>query len=155
MRVQIPHAKGNGWAAHFAVSCAKTAEPTRTRVGPRNHVLDKVHTGATWRTQLNRLCAAAMRPLCQITLTIDVGILITMFTQDEVLMTNKKYKIHREITADLMVPAHKFCLSYYWQDAGPVHLYFSNRLEGRLLLSLTITSTVLSASTITFDRFAA
>ena len=33
-----------------------------TLVGPRKH-------GATWRIRLNRPCAAAMRPFCQITLT--------------------------------------------------------------------------------------
>jgi len=31
--------------------------------------LDGVHIGATWRIRLNRSCAAAMRPFCQITLT--------------------------------------------------------------------------------------
>jgi len=57
------------------VSCAKIAEPIempfelRTRVGPRNHVLGGVYTGASWRIPLNRPCAAAMRPFCQITLT--------------------------------------------------------------------------------------
>jgi len=46
-----------------AVSCAKTAEPIKmpfrmwTRVGPRKHVLDGVHFGATWRMLLNRPCA--------------------------------------------------------------------------------------------------
>jgi len=40
-----------------------------SRVGPRMHVLRGVHTGATWRIPLNRPCAAAMRPFCQITLT--------------------------------------------------------------------------------------
>jgi len=35
----------------------------QTLVGPRNYayVLDGVHIGATWRTRLNDLCAAAMR----------------------------------------------------------------------------------------------
>jgi len=32
-----------------------------TRVGPRKHELDGVHIGATWRIQLNRLCAEAIR----------------------------------------------------------------------------------------------
>jgi len=40
-----------------------------TRVGPRKHMLDGVHIGATWRIRLNRPCAAAMWPFCQITLT--------------------------------------------------------------------------------------
>jgi len=43
-----------------------------TPVGPRVHGSTyeiRVHTGATWRTRLNRPCAAAMRPFCQITLT--------------------------------------------------------------------------------------
>ena len=40
-----------------------------TCVGQRKHVLGGVHTGATWRIPLNRPCAAAMRPFCQITLT--------------------------------------------------------------------------------------
>jgi len=70
------------------VSPAKTTEPTEmpfglwARMGPRNHVLDGspemlrdvamatifwlsihgVHNGATWRIQLNRPCAATMRP---------------------------------------------------------------------------------------------
>jgi len=65
------------------VSCAKTAEPIemlfglRIRMGPRNHVLGEVHTGATWRTPLNRSCAVAMRLFCQITLTtclIDLAV---------------------------------------------------------------------------------
>jgi len=37
-----------------------------TWVGLRNRVLDGVHIGATWRIRLNRPCAAAMRPFCQI-----------------------------------------------------------------------------------------
>jgi len=51
-----------------AVSCTKTAGPIRMpfriwiRVGPRKHVVDGVHIGATWRIRLNRPCAAAMRP---------------------------------------------------------------------------------------------
>ena len=40
-----------------------------TRVDPRKHVLGGVHTSATWWILLNRPCAAAMRPFCQITLT--------------------------------------------------------------------------------------
>jgi len=60
-----------------AMNCAKMAEPIEmlfgllTQVGPRKHVLGDVHSGATWRIPvLNRPCAAAMRPFCQITLTI-------------------------------------------------------------------------------------
>jgi len=58
-----------------AVSCAKMAEPIKipfglwTWVVPRKHVLGGVHIGATWRIPLNRRCAAAMRPFCQITST--------------------------------------------------------------------------------------
>ena len=54
------------------MSPAKTAELIErpfgmwTGVGPRKHVLDGVHTCATWRTQLNRTCVAEM-PFCQIT----------------------------------------------------------------------------------------
>ena len=33
----------------------------QTRVGPRKHVLNGGHIGATWRIQLNRLCAEAIR----------------------------------------------------------------------------------------------
>jgi len=33
------------------------------------HPRPLVHIGATWQIRLNRLCAAAMRPFCQITLT--------------------------------------------------------------------------------------
>jgi len=57
------------------VSPAKTAEliemplGLRIREGPKKHVLGEVHTGATWRIQLNRPCAVAMRPCCLITLT--------------------------------------------------------------------------------------
>jgi len=36
-----------------------------TRVGPRKHVLDRVHIGATWRIRLN----VHVQPFCQITLT--------------------------------------------------------------------------------------
>jgi len=51
-------------------SPAKTAEPIDMLFGmwTRKHVLDGVHTGATWRIRLNRPCAAAMRPFCQNTL---------------------------------------------------------------------------------------
>jgi len=55
--------------------CAKTAEPIempfglRIRMDQRNHVLGGVHIGATLRIPLYRLCAAAMRSFCQITLT--------------------------------------------------------------------------------------
>jgi len=48
---------------------AKTAEPIEmpfeiwTRVSTKKYVLGGVHTGATWRIPLNRLCAAAMRPV--------------------------------------------------------------------------------------------
>ena len=58
---------------HFAVSCAKTAEPIEMlfglwfRVGPKKHVLGGVHSGPIWRIPLNRRRAAAMRPSCQIT----------------------------------------------------------------------------------------
>jgi len=59
------------------VNCAKTAKPIEmpfgvwTRVGPRKHELTGimgVHIDATWRIQLNHLCAETMRPFCQITL---------------------------------------------------------------------------------------
>jgi len=45
------------------VNLAKTAEQIemlssgQIRAGPRNRVFDRVHTGATWRIRLNRLCA--------------------------------------------------------------------------------------------------
>jgi len=57
------------------VSTAKTTEPIemtfgmRTRVDPRNYMLDWVYIGATWRIRLNRPCAAAMRPYVIISLT--------------------------------------------------------------------------------------
>ena len=53
----------------------KTAEPIEmpfgmwTRVGARKHVLDGVHSGATWRILLNRPCVVAMRPFRQITMS--------------------------------------------------------------------------------------
>jgi len=40
-----------------------------TWVGPRKHLLDGVHIGATCRIWPNHSCAAAMRPFHQITLT--------------------------------------------------------------------------------------
>ena len=49
---EAAHCKVQGLSA---VSCAKTAElikiafGMRTQQGPRKHVLDGVHTGATWR----------------------------------------------------------------------------------------------------------
>ena len=55
------------------VSPAKTPQPIEmpfglwTRVGPRKHVLDRVHTDTTWRIPLNCPYVAAMRPFCQIT----------------------------------------------------------------------------------------
>ena len=54
------------------VSRATNAEPVEmqfgvwTRVGPRKH---GVGIGATWRIRLNRPFAAAMWPLCHITLS--------------------------------------------------------------------------------------
>ena len=43
------------------------------RVDSRKHVLaGGVHTGAIWRIPLNRPCAAAMQPFCQITLTNSI-----------------------------------------------------------------------------------
>jgi len=61
------------------VSCAKTAEPIEIpfglwawmSTGKLAYVLygGAVHIGATWRIRLNRPCAAAMWPFCQITLT--------------------------------------------------------------------------------------
>jgi len=62
---EAAHCKLQGLSA---VSCTKKAEPVEmpfgvwTRVGPRKHVLDGVHIGATWRLRLNRRCVAAMRP---------------------------------------------------------------------------------------------
>jgi len=44
-------------------------------MGPRKHVLDGVHIGATWRIRLNRQCAAVMRP-SQITLTNVVVVVV-------------------------------------------------------------------------------
>ena len=49
------------------VSCAQTALPMEmpfwTSVGPTKHVLGGVHSGATWRIQMNRACAAAVWPV--------------------------------------------------------------------------------------------
>jgi len=54
------------------VSPAKTVEPIEMSfiVGPRNHVLDGGHIGATWRIRVDRVCAA----WCQITLTLVVQV---------------------------------------------------------------------------------
>jgi len=38
-------------------------------VGPRKHVLDGIHIGATWRIRLNRPYVAVLQPFCQINLT--------------------------------------------------------------------------------------
>jgi len=43
-----------------------------SQVGPRNHVLDGVHIGATWRIRLNRPCAAAMRPYVKLLVAVTV-----------------------------------------------------------------------------------
>jgi len=40
-----------------------------TQMGPRKYVLHAVHIDAAWQMRLNRPCAAAMQPFCQITLT--------------------------------------------------------------------------------------
>jgi len=37
-----------------------------TQVGPRKHVLDGVHIGATWQIRLNRPCTATMRPFVKL-----------------------------------------------------------------------------------------
>jgi len=71
---RLPHTKGQFLGERkypvvlddTAVSRAKMAEPIEmpfrlwTREGLRKHVLDGVHSGATWRIRLNRPCAAAM-----------------------------------------------------------------------------------------------
>jgi len=50
----------------------KAAEPIEmpfgiwTWVDSRKHVLGEVSTGATWQIQLNRPCAAAMRPVVKL-----------------------------------------------------------------------------------------
>jgi len=52
---------------HSAVSCAKMAELIKMpfvlwrRVGPRKHVLHRVHIDATWRIRLNRPCSATLQ----------------------------------------------------------------------------------------------
>ena len=53
------------------VSPAKTTEPIGMSFGfwAQVGLLDGVHIGATWRIRLNRPCAAAMRPFCQISST--------------------------------------------------------------------------------------
>ena len=68
------------WAAHCksygpsALNCAKTAEPIEmlfglwTQVSTRKRVLDGVHSGATWRIQLNHPCGSDAA-FCQINLT--------------------------------------------------------------------------------------
>ena len=71
--------RGNDMSGHsrrqYVVSCAKMAEPIEmpfvlwTRVGPRQHLLGGVHSGATWRKTLNRPYAPVMRRFCPITLT--------------------------------------------------------------------------------------
>ena len=59
---------------HSAMSCAKMAEWIEmpfgllTEVGPRKYILGGMHTGTTWRILVNRPCATAMWPFCQITL---------------------------------------------------------------------------------------
>jgi len=61
------------------VTCTKTAELIKmpfglwTRMGPRKHVLDGVHIGATWQLRLNRPRATSVRPFCQVTLTTCYG----------------------------------------------------------------------------------
>jgi len=71
----MPHPKGQfggkWWPTvnytKSVVSCAKTAVPIEMQygmlspVGSRNHVLDGMRTGATWRIRLKRSLAAAMR----------------------------------------------------------------------------------------------
>ena len=51
-----------------------------TRVGPRKHVLDGVHIDATWRIQLNRPCAAAMRPFVELLLLLVTMIMLIIIT---------------------------------------------------------------------------
>jgi len=49
------------------VRCAKTVKAVEiafriwTLVGPWQHILDRVHIGATWQTRLNRPCVMVMR----------------------------------------------------------------------------------------------
>ena len=37
-----------------------------TRMGPRKHVLDGMHIGATWRIPMDRPCAAAVQPFVKL-----------------------------------------------------------------------------------------
>jgi len=56
-----------GHAKDTAMSCAKMADPIETSfglsiwVGPRKHVLNGVHVGATWQIRLNRQCSVALQ----------------------------------------------------------------------------------------------
>jgi len=65
------------------VSCLKTAEPIEvpfgiwTQVGPRDYVLGRLLTGATWRILLNRPRAAAMRPVVKLFWPLVIVFIIT------------------------------------------------------------------------------
>ena len=67
-----------------AVRCAKTAEPIEmpfgfwTWMGPRKHVLHRVHIGVTRRIRLNRPCAAAMRPYAKLLWPLVMAALCNM-----------------------------------------------------------------------------
>ena len=74
------------WLSVTIVSPAETAEPIEmpfsvwTRVGPMKHVFDGVHIGATWRIQLNRPCAAAMRLYVKLLGLLVIIIIIIIIT---------------------------------------------------------------------------
>ena len=69
------------WSVYLSVCIGQTGEPTKVAeliempfwmqscVGPRNHVLFRVHTGTTWRIQLNNQCLLAMQAVATITVT--------------------------------------------------------------------------------------
>ena len=62
------------------VNCAKTAEPSEipfglcTRLEPRKHVLDGLHTGATWTVHLRRRCGLMSNYFDHLFYLISVGV---------------------------------------------------------------------------------
>jgi len=47
-------------------------------VGPKKHVLDRVHIGATWQNRMNHPSAAVIRPFCQIMTTLLLLLLLLL-----------------------------------------------------------------------------
>jgi len=101
------------------VSCAKTVGPVEMpfcfsiQVDPRKHVLGGV---LNWRMPLNRPCAAAMRPICQISLTTCR--LLSAESLSSSLSLFMSYGIHGVCHLQKCSAAGCIIMVLYWSSAS-------------------------------------